>query len=181
MNICYDLADEAGWGEKYMLKGDYVIAGFPETQGTGSYYLKLGSSPNAWRGTMGANTRIGIMAASSKQAGAWRFVRMLMDGADEISLSQGIPVFKQSFERALEAEISDDFDERFQIEYFTAEDAEKLRQQVYGTTKMVDIDETLIRILREEINRYYEGQVTAEEAANAIQARARIYVSEQYG
>ena len=46
---------------------------------------------------------------------------------------------------------------------------------------MVDIDETLIRILREEINRYYEGQVTAEEAANAIQARARIYVSEQYG
>ena len=181
MNICYDLADEAGRGEKYMLKGDYVIAGFPETQGTGSYYLKLGSSPNAWRGTMGENTRIGIMAASSKQAGAWRFVRMLMEGADEISLSQGIPVFKQSFERTLEAEISDDFDERFQIEYFTAEDAEKLRQQVYGTTKLVDIDEPLIRILREEINRYYEGQITAEEAANAIQARARIYVSEQYG
>lgn len=181
MNICYDLAFNAGHQEKYMMKGDYVVAGFPETEGTGSYYLKLGSSPDAWRGTMGANTRIGIMAASSKQAGAWRFVRMLMEGADEISLSQGIPVFKQSFERALEAEISDDFDERFQIEYFTAEDAEKLRQQVYGTTKMVDIDETLIRILREEINRYYEGQVTAEEAANAIQARARIYVSEQYG
>ena len=181
MNICYDLAFNAGHQEKYMMKGDYVVAGFPETEGTGSYYLKLGSSPDAWRGTMGANTRIGIMAASSKQAGAWRFVRMLMEGANEISLSQGIPVFKQSFERALEAEISDDFDERFQIEYFTAEDAEKLRQQVYGTTKMVDIDETLIRILREEINRYYEGQVTAEEAANAIQARARIYVSEQYG
>lgn len=181
MNICYDLASSAGHQEKYMMKGDYVVAGFPETQGTGSYYLKLGSSPNAWRGTMGENTRIGIMAASSKQAGAWRFVRMLMEGADEISLSQGIPVFKQSFERALDTRISDDFDERFQIGYLNAENAEELRQQVYSTTKLVDTDEGLIRILRDEISRYYGGQVTGEEAAKAIQSRASIYVSEQFG
>lgn len=181
MNICYDLASNAGHQEKYMMKGDYVVAGFPETQGTGSYYLKLGSSPNAWRGTMGENTRIGIMAASGKQAGAWRFVRMLMEGADEISLSQGIPVFKQSFERALDTRISDDFDERFQIGYLNAENAEELRQQVYSTTKLVDTDEGLIRILRDEISRYYGGQVTREEAAKAIQSRASIYVSEQFG
>lgn len=181
MNICYDLASSAGHHEKYMMKGDYVVAGFPETQGTGSYYLKLGSSPNAWRGTMGENTRIGIMAASGKQAGAWRFVRMLMEGADEISLSQGIPVFKQSFERALDTRISDDFDERFQIGYLNAENAEELRQQVYSTTKLVDTDEGLIRILRDEISRYYGGQVTGEEAAKAIQSRASIYVSEQFG
>lgn len=181
MNICYDLASNAGHQEKYMMKGDYVVAGFPETQGTGSYYLKLGSSPNAWRGTMGENTRIGIMAASGKQAGAWRFVRMLMEGADEISLSQGIPVFKQSFERALDKRISDDFDERFQIGYLNAENAEELRQQVYSTTKLVDTDEGLIRILRDEISRYYGGQVTGEEAAKAIQSRASIYVSEQFG
>lgn len=181
MNICYDLASNAGHQEKYMMKGDYVVAGFPETQGTGSYYLKLGSSPNAWRGTMGENTRIGIMAASGKQAGAWRFVRMLMEGADEISLSQGIPVFKQSFERALDTRISDDFDDRFQIGYLNAENAEELRQQVYSTTKLVDTDEGLIRILRDEISRYYGGQVTGEEAAKAIQSRASIYVSEQFG
>lgn len=181
MNICYDLASNAGHQEKYMMKGDYVVAGFPETQGTGSYYLKLGSSPNAWRGTMGENTRIGIMAVSGKQAGAWRFVRMLMEGADEISLSQGIPVFKQSFERALDTRISDDFDERFQIGYLNAENAEELRQQVYSTTKLVDTDEGLIRILRDEISRYYGGQVTGEEAAKAIQSRASIYVSEQFG
>ncbi len=181
MNICYDLAEDAGWGEKYMMKGDYVIAGFPETQGTGSYFLKLGSSPNEWRGTMGANTRVGILAASSHQEGAWRFVRTLMDGSDIIGLGNGIPALKAAFEKMLEREISDDFDERFQISYFTAEDAEQLRQQVYGTTKLVIPDETLIRILREEINRYFEGQISAEDAAAAIQNRARIYVSEQYG
>ena len=181
MNICYDLASQAGHQEKYMMKGEYVVAGFPETQGTGSYFLKLGSSPNAWRGTMGENTRIGILAASGNQAGAWRFVRQLMEGAESASLIDGIPVFKASFERALTAQISDDFDERFQISYMTEENAEELRQQVYNTTKLVDTDEGMIRILRDEINRYFGGQVTAQEAAKAIQSRASIYVSEQHG
>ena len=181
MNICYDLASNAGHQEKYMMKGEYVVAGFPETAGTGSYFLKLGSSPNAWRGTMGTNTRIGIMAASARQAGAWRFVRTLMEGSDLIGLNDGIPVFKAAFERELAAEISDDFDERFQISYMTAENAEELRQQVYGTTRMVSTDEGLIRILRDELNRYYGGQYSAEEAAKTIQSRASIYVAEQYG
>ena len=181
MNICYDLAFNAGHQEKYMMKGEYVVAGFPETQGTGSYFLKLGSSPNEWRGTMGENTRIGILSASKDQPGAWRFVRTLMEGAEEVSLMDGIPVFKKSFERALAAQISDDFDERFQIGYMTEENAEELRRQVYGTTKLVDTDEGLLDILREEINRYYSGRLSAEETAQAIQSRAGIYVAEQFG
>lgn len=181
MNICYDLAANAGHQEKYMMKGDYVVAGFPETRGTGSYFLKLGSSPNAWRGTSGENTRIGILAASSNQAGAWRFVRSLMEGASDVDLRMGIPVFKESFERALANRISDDYDKRFQISYMTAENAEELRQQVYSTTRLVDTDEGMLRILRDEINRYFGGQVTAEEAAKIIQSRASIYVSEQFG
>ncbi len=181
MNICYDLAFNAGHQEKYMMKGDYVIAGFPETEGTGSYFLKLGTSPNEWRGTVGENTRIGIMAASAHQEGAWRFVRTLMDGSEIIGLGNGIPVLKTTFEKMLEREISDDFDERFQISYFTAADAEQLREQVYGTTKLVIPDEALIRLMREEISRYYAGQLSAAEAAAAIQSRARLYVSEQYG
>ena len=180
MDICYDLAFYAGHQEKYMMKGDYMVAGFPETQGTGSYFLKLGSKPSDWRGTMGQNTRLGIMAASDKQEGAWRFVRTLMEGEDEPSITEGIPVFKESFERALQAEISDAFDERFQIGYLTAENAEELRQQVYNTTKLVDTDEGLLRILREEINRYFGGQNSAADTAAAIQSRASIYVSEQY-
>ena len=42
-------------------------------------------------------------------------------------------------------------------------------------------DEALIRLMREEINRYYDGQNSAEDTAAAIQSRASIYVSEQYG
>ena len=181
LNICYDLASNAGHQEKYVLKDDYVVAGFPETEGTGSYFLKLGSSPNEWRRTFGTNTRIGILAASGNRQGAWRFVRTLMDGSENTELKDGIPVFKQSFERALEAAVNDAFDERFQIGYLTEENARELRQQVYGTTKLADTDEALIRLMREEISRYYAGQSSAEEAAAAIQNRAMIYVSEQYG
>ena len=108
-------------------------------------------------------------------------MRTLMEGAEEVSLMDGIPVFKKSFERALAAQISDDFDERFQIGYMTEENAEELRRQVYGTTKLVDTDEGLLDILREEINRYYSGRLSAEETAQAIQSRAGIYVAEQFG
>ena len=181
MNICYDLAANAGQQERYMMKGEYTVAGFPETEGTGSYFLKLGSSPNAWRGTMGENTRIGIMAASDKQQGAWRFLRTLMEGSELIGLNDGIPVFKAAFERELADAVTDEHDDRFDIDVFTEADAETLRQQVYGTTKMVSTDEGLIRILRDEINRYYGGQNSAEETAKAIQSRASIYVAEQYG
>ena len=121
------------------------------------------------------------MAASANREGAWRFVRTLMEGSDIIGLANGIPVFKADFEQMVDREISDDYDERFQIGYFTAEDAEELRQQVYGTTKLVIQDEALIRMLREEIARYLAGQISVEDAAAAIQNRARIYISEQYG
>lgn len=181
MNICYDLAFDAGQQERYMMKGEYTVAGFPETEGTGSYFLKLGSSPNAWRGTMGENTRLGIMAASPRQAGAWRFVRTLMEGSELIGLNDGIPAFKAAFERQLADAVTDEHDDRFDIDVFTEADAETLRQQVYGTTKLVSTDEGLIRILRDEINRFYHGQLTAEEAAAAIQSKATIYVSEQFG
>ena len=181
MNICYDLAGDASWGEHYMMKGDYAIAGFPETEGTGSYFLKLGSSPSEWRGTMGQNTRLGIMAASQKQAGAWRFVRTLMEGAQTVSLDNGIPVFKASFERALESAVTDEHSDRFDIDYFTAADADKLREQVYGSTKLVDTDPGLCDIIRAEARRYLGGQLSAEEAAQNIQSRASVYIAEQYG
>ena len=181
MNIDYDLAFNAGHQERYMMKGDYIVTGFPEAEGTGSYFLKLGSNPNEWRGTVGTNTRIGILSACGDQAGAWRFVRTLMEGSDEIDLSSGIPAFKSLFERAVTAQVSDDFDERFQIAYFTEENADELRKQVYGTTKLVDTDEGLMRIMQEEMNRFLSGQFTAKQAAAAIQSKATIYAGERYG
>lgn len=179
MDICYDLAGDAGFSTRYPLKDDYVVAGFPETEGTGSYFLKLGSSPNEWRGTSGANTRLGIMAASTHQDAAWRFLRTLMLGEDEPDLSRGIPVFKERFETAVNAAVSTRHDGRYDIDYFNADDAQRLRSQVYNTTKLVHADEPLLTVIRSEANAYISGQKTAEEAARQVQSRLSLYLAEQ--
>lgn len=179
MDICYDLAGDAGFGARYPLKDDYVVAGFPETAGTGSYFLKLGSSPNEWRGTSGANTRLGIMAAGTHQDAAWRFVRTLMLGEEEPSLSSGIPVFKDRFENAVDAAVTNRHNDRYGIDYFNAVDAQLLRDQVYHTTKLVHTDEQLLTVIRSEANACLSGQKTAEEAARQIQSRLSLYLAEQ--
>lgn len=179
MDICYDLAGGAGFGARYPLKDDYVAAGFPETEGTGSYFLKLGSSPNAWRETYGQNTRLGIMASGTHQDAAWRFLRTLMQGEDEPNLSSGIPVFKDRFEQAVDAAFSGRHDERYDIDYFNAADAQCLRSQVYNTTKLVHAEEQLLSVIRSEANAYFGGQKTVEEAAQQIQSRLSLYLAEQ--
>ena len=181
LDFCYDLAGAAGFSARYCLKDDYAVAGFPETGCTGSYFLKLGSSPNPWRETRGSNTRLGILAASGKREAAWRFLRLLMLGEETPSIVEGIPVLRDSFERAVDAAVTSDHDERFGIDEFNAEDAAILRYQVYHTDKMANTDEGLVRIIREEANRYFVGQLSAEEAAEHIQSRVSVYMAEQMG
>ena len=127
-----------------------------------------------------ANNAVSIISAGW-DPGSDSIVRTLMEGSELIGLNDGIPAFKAAFERQLADAVTDEHDDRFDIDVFTEADAETLRQQVYGTTKLVSTDEGLIRILRDEINRYYGGQNSAEEAAKTIQSRASIYVAEQYG
>ena len=178
LKLDYDYAFNAGFGARYELKDDYVITGFPETEGTGSYFLKLGVTPSAMRRTMGSNTRIGILASGQKQDGAWRFVKALMLNG-EGSIGDGISVFKARFEREADAAVTDAHDPRFDIDEYNADDAARLKEQVYGTTKLVHADEALLQILRSEADAFLGGQKTAEEAARQIQSRVSLYLAEQ--
>lgn len=178
MKIDYDYAGSAGFSARYELKDDYVIAGFPETGGTGSYFLKLGVSPSAMRSTRGSNTRIGIMASGRHQDGAWRFVKTLMLNGQG-SISDGISVFRARFEQEADAAITNGHNERFDVDEYNADDAARLKEQVYGTTKLVRADENLLKVIRTEANAFFAGQKSAEEAAGQIQSRLSIYVAEQ--
>ena len=42
-------------------------------------------------------------------------------------------------------------------------------------------DDAVWEIVQAEANRYFAGQISAEECAKAIQSRASIYLSEQCG
>lgn len=181
MAFCYDFASDAGFSSRYPFQSDYAVAGFPSTEGTGSYLLKLGSSAGESRSTVGQNTRIGIMASSKHQEGAWRFVRTLMmsESEEDQSISFGIPASRERFERVIDSSLSNNGE--FQgLAMFNADDAQRLREQVYGTTKLIHTDEQILLVMQSEINAFLDGQKSAEEAAKQIQSRLSLYLAEQY-
>lgn len=181
MAFCYDFASDAGFSSRYPFQSDYAVAGFPSTEGTGSYLLKLGSSAGESRSTVGQNTRIGIMASSKHQEGAWRFVRTLMmsESEEDQSISFGIPASRERFERVIDSSLSNN--REFQgLAMFNADDAQRLREQVYGTTKLIHTDEQILLVMQSEINAFLDGQKSAEEAAKQIQSRLSLYLAEQY-
>ena len=93
-------------------------------------------------------------------------------------------MLRSAFEDALARSVeiwsgrSEEFDG---YEYFTEGDAERLRELVYGTEKLVHDDAPLLEILNTEARLYFEGAKTLDEAAASIQSRAGLYVAEQYG
>ena len=50
----------------------------------------------------------------------------------------------------------------------------RLREQVYGITKLIHTDEQVLLVIQSEINAYLDGQKTAEEAAKQIQSRLSL-------
>ena len=177
--VAYDLATDARFRLRNRLKDSYVLAGFPESKGTGSYFLRQGSSPGEWYGTGGQNTRLGILSSGEHQAAAWRFMRTLIRGSDSVELTMGIPTLKAKFERALERAIGSGSGISWIQDDFTAEEAGKIREQVYQSRGLVHTDEALITVIRSEINAFLGGQKSAEEAGRQIQSRVSLYLAEQ--
>lgn len=179
--ISNDLTRDVGLWARIMLETDYVVAGFPETAGSGSYFVKLDGAYDSKAKTLGFNTRLGIMASGKHPDGAWRFVRTLMLGESEDDITSGIPVIKARFEKAVDRAVINQTETAQDIDVFNEEDAKILREQVYNTTKLVSSDEDILTIIRSEATQYFEGQKSVEEAANQVQSRVSIYLAEQYG
>ncbi len=174
-----DYVGEVGFWARDRIEADYAVSGFPNTSGTGSYFVKLNGPFNMDAPTLGSNTRLGILASGAHPDGAWRFVKTLMLGESEGNIMLGIPVLKERFERAVDTELAKKQDLGPGVVAFSEDDAQVLREQVYNTTKLVHGDEALLNLIRTEATLYFAGQKTAEEAAQQIQTRVNIYLAEQ--
>lgn len=180
LSLCEDLASAAGLHARYQVQGDYAVAGFPETEGTGSYFVPLSNCHRSgYGGTRGLNTRVGIMASSEHKDAGWRFIKTLILNDDPGDISNGIPMRKESFEKCLNASINDVKDPDFNTPYFGSEDAENLKSQVYGTEKICHRDETLLDTITTEVDAFLNGKGSPEECAAQIQSRVSIYLEEQ--
>lgn len=183
--IDYDFPSRVGDKSRVTAGGDYAVVGFPNADETGCYFMRYGA-PTAMgvasyitdsMMTMGANTSLGIMAASANIDGAWRFIKTYMSGAEDVELMYGIPALKVSFERAVENELDKDTPNQ----QFTKEDAEIIKSIVYGTTKYVLNSPEVIDTMRTILNAYLGGQYTEAAAAAQLQSRLSIYLAEKYG
>lgn len=169
------------------LGGEFSLVGFPSASGTGSYWLRLDNDPmpTGEVRTMlcrGETSRVGIMARSDKQEGAWRFVRSLIQSSTH-GLSNGIPAYRETFEQLIalarerhETSVDTDY---VRNPKFTEEDAQQLRDLVYNTDRMVRLDSALLNVIQNEATAFLEGQKSAEDAAAQVQSRVSIYVAEQ--
>ena len=179
-----DMAAEAGPGLRnpYGREQDFsfVVAGFPDTQGTGSYFIPMSRETerfNVSLSTSGQNASAGILASGHNKEAAWRFIRCLMlSGGTDIS--EGIPPLKESFEAVLESAITYEAEEDYIVDFFRAEDADVLRQQVYGDSKLAHLDPALLDILDREFTAFLEGGSTAQDCAGQIQSRVSLYLAE---
>lgn len=184
LTIVSDMAGDAGptLRKPYGREQDFsfVVAGFPDTQGTGSYFIPMSRETERFNislSTRGQNASAGILASSPNKEAAWRFIRCLMLSGGT-GISEGIPPLKESFEDVLESSITYEAEEDYIVDFFRAEDADTLRQQVYGGSKLAHLDPALLDILDREFTAFLEGGSTARDCAGQIQSRVSLYLAE---
>ena len=61
----------------------------------------------------------------------------------------------------------------------TQEQADKLIELIDTTTRVMNSNDSLIRIATEEAQAFFAGQKSAEEVARLTQSKVNIYVNEQ--
>ncbi|MBQ9686460.1 MAG: hypothetical protein IJV41_07970 [Oscillospiraceae bacterium] len=190
--ISYDYASKAGYGPRKTFQDEAAVLGFPGTAGTGAYFMKLLPADgmghtgqlkldDGFLWTIGCNTSLGVMASSKSKDGAWRFVKTFMQGETEPYLTDGIPVLRASFEKAVENSMQRQQSNVNDYESFNEKDAAVMRELVYGTDRMVIRDDAVMDALKTEITAFLGGKERAEEAARLIQSKMSLYMSEHYG
>ena len=192
-SVWNDFASAAGHRVQSSHGGAYAPLGFPEAGGSGSYFIEL-ARPGLNGGlgyyeaglelrSSGLNTSLGILASGEKRDGAWRFMSSFMAGESQPYIYDGIPVRKDSFEKALENQLErsleNEQEQNFPYELFGKQDVEYLRQLVCSTDKLVINDPALLELIKREINAFMGGKYGAQDCALQIQSRVALYLAEQ--
>lgn len=165
--------------------GEPITAiGFPTSQGIGSAIY--GISPYA------------INAQSDKKEGAWEFIRsVLTEEYYETHDGFGFPTLIREYDRQNEEymtplyyettdgekeELAQSFYEidgvKVQIFAATQEDVDAVTRIIEECDRAYLYDMAFLQIVSEEAAPFFEGQKSAQEAADIIQSRVRLYMDE---
>ncbi len=178
--LAQDLCGTMGYQMRSFTGGDYALPGFPGSRASGSYFMRLeGEDSVGGHMTSGKNASLGILASGPNRDGAWRFMRTFMQGEEEPYIYAGIPLRKDTFEKALANEVARERDPGLDYESFNQADAEALRRLVENSRGLVLTDEAVITVLTTAMQEVLNGQSTAEDAAAQVQSRLSLYMAER--
>ena len=133
----------------------FTFIGFPAENGSGSFFAC-------------STLHLGISSDSDKKELAWEFLKTALSSIyqEELANSLYVPVRKDIMESRLQKEVASKIVQ------------EQYLQMVSQPLVFIGYNEEISEIILEEGEAYFSGQRTAEEAAERIQNRVTLYLSE---
>ena len=154
---------------------DINIIGYPVKNGSGSIvrFSRL----------------MAINAKSENKEVAWQFIRSFLTEEGQRSISGNMPLNKKLYENMIEEamkplgegdKMSYVFDNiEFKIGELSSENADKMREEVYGINSRYIHNSNIYSIILEESGAYFAGDKSAQEVADIIQNRVNMYIEER--
>ena len=171
----------------------YTYIGYPTYNGEPGNYIHL-------------NSGYGMTSACKNKDGAWQFLRTFFTEAYQRKSLTGLPSNRAAYDYllkdAMTMKYKQDADGRFllddngekipqplidseilgtHITYYalTSEMAANLTSLAEGTARILVNDVSILNIVDEQAEAFFQGQKSAEEVAKLIQSKVDIYVNEQ--
>ncbi len=191
---------------KTLFRGTYISNLRDYLQDRATYFadtdVTLVGYPTATEGSNGgkfnSDTMISINANSSVKEQAWEFCQQMLSEDAQENLGWSLPVRKEAFDKvaaeALKPEIYyDEEGNEQEADYFsvwrgeeevklplpTKTDTDKIKNYIENIKESVYFNEKVYNIVYEEAQKYFSGDQTSQAAADMIQSRASLYLSEQ--
>lgn len=183
MSMYMSSIQEMNYNEQGRMGEKVSFVGFPTVSGTGSYLIPT--------------IQLAMSEKSSVKDGAWEFIKYFL--SDEYQLSDeinGFPLSMAGLEKLVEKAQQRPYyydEEGNKVEYddyyyfeggdikldpMTEERAREILSFVLSVDNRMTFDDDVMNLIQEEAESYFTGQKSAKEAAEVIQSRAQIYVSE---
>lgn len=129
--------------------------------------------------TLMPQAKIAISSASQHKEGAWEFVRGFLTEAHQKTCT-ALPINRAAFDAVMQADVegTSNWSNYYGVKA-TQEDAALTEMLVSKANQSAVVNNTVREIVFGEAEKFFSGNATAQDAAEQIQTKVKIYLSEQ--
>lgn len=171
--------------QEYFGEDGAVWVGYPVVEGKGGN-----------GGRISISNTVAMSSNSKVKDKCWEYMSYLLSDDFQNELNWALPVKRSAFEKKVEeAKKPDTYmedgkevespitiwrgEESIEIPNMPQSYADRIKTYIEGITDCTYYDQTIYEIVHEESEKFFTGDQTAQQAADMIQSRASLYLSEQ--